>query len=58
VQCADKACSRDILGETISKTATKRLVTYDGGRIAVVGETKLKCVVKNDEHEIPFKVID
>jgi hypothetical protein len=27
----------DVLGGKISKTATKRLVTYDGGKIAVVG---------------------
>jgi hypothetical protein len=48
----------DVLGGTISKMATKRLVTYDCGKIAVVGETKLRCVVKNYEHEITFKVIN
>jgi hypothetical protein len=38
----------DVLGGTISKTATKRLVTYNGRKIAVVRETKLKCVVNNE----------
>jgi hypothetical protein len=42
----------DVLGGSISKMATKRLVTYDGGKIAVVGETKLRCIVKNDEHKM------
>jgi hypothetical protein len=38
----------DVLGGTILKTATKRLVTYNGGKTAVVGGTKLRCVVKNE----------
>jgi hypothetical protein len=47
----------DVLDGMISNTATKRLVTYVNGKIAVV-EIKLRCVVKNDEHEITFKVIN
>jgi hypothetical protein len=38
----------DVLGGTISITATKRLVTYNGGKTAVVGGTRLRCVVKNE----------
>jgi hypothetical protein len=38
----------DVLRETISQTATQRLLTYDIGKIDVVGGTKLRCVVKNE----------
>jgi predicted aspartyl protease len=48
----------DVLAGTILKTAIKRLVTDNGGKIAVVAKTKLRCVVKNDEHEITFNVMN
>jgi hypothetical protein len=48
----------DVLAGTISKTATKRLVTVNGGKIAVVAKTKLRCVVKNDEYVVTFKVMN
>jgi RNase H-like domain found in reverse transcriptase/Reverse transcriptase (RNA-dependent DNA polymerase)/Integrase zinc binding domain/Integrase core domain len=46
------------VGGTITQTNTKRLVTYDGGKIRVLGDSKLQCIVKNKPCNVLFKVIE
>uniref|UniRef100_A0A1B0D597 C2H2-type domain-containing protein n=1 Tax=Phlebotomus papatasi TaxID=29031 RepID=A0A1B0D597_PHLPP len=44
--------------EKVTKTGVKRLISYDGGSIDVVGKVRLQCLVRGKPIKVVFQVIN
>lgn len=44
--------------EKVAKTGVKRLISYDGGSIDVVGKVRLQCLVRGKPIKVVFQVIN